>query len=112
MASQPRKPRQQKVQWQDALRRFQAKEEMAATRQRHWTRLYADAATDMQAEEAVVFLGEETLTLLRHTATPDDDTPPRMARPPLPLVLAGGAALVASLAGYALSYARVAAQMR
>jgi hypothetical protein len=112
MTQKQRKPRQKKVHWQDALKQFQAKEEMAATRQRHWTRLYTDAATDMQAEGAVVFLGEETLSLLRQTATPDDEAPPRITRPPLPLMLAGGAALAASLASYALSYARVAAQMR
>ena len=106
------KQRREKVTWQDALKAIQKKEEVAAIRQRHWTRLHATAVAELHSEGAIVFLGSEAVSLLHQTPATAEVAAPPPPRLPLPAVLAATAALAASVAGYAWSYARVAAQLR
>ncbi len=105
-----KKQRREKVTWQDALKAIQKKEEVAAIRQRHWTRLHATAVAELHSEGAIVFLGSEAVSLLHQTTPTAEAAAPPPTRFPLPAVLA--AALAASAAGYAWSYTRVAAQLR
>lgn len=106
------KQRREKVTWQDALKAIQKKEEVAAVRQRHWARLHATAVAELHSEGAIVFLGTEAVSLLHQTPPTVEAIAPSRARLPLPAVLAAVAALAASAAGYAWSYACVAAQLR
>jgi len=106
------KQRRKKITWQDALKAIQKKEEVAAIRQRHWTRLHATAVTELHSEGAIVFLGTEAVKLLHQTAPAEETAAPPSSRPPLPTVLAAAAAITVSAAGYAWSYTRVAARMR
>ncbi len=103
------KPPQQKLEWKDALAAIAAKEEQHQRFAKRWGQMYRQARTDIQSEEAVVFLGEDARRILgMNPPTDDNRTPPPALQPPdkATTILSCTAALVA-LAGYALSLWRV-----
>jgi len=97
--------------WKDALQALRENHEQQATRQRMWERTFAQAKADLQREEAIIFLGEDALGILR-TLGDDDPTPATPPAPAWPALLAGAATLAAAAAAYTLSLARVRAGMQ
>jgi hypothetical protein len=99
--------------WQDALAAIAAKNEQHQRFARRWGKMYDRATTEMQSEEAVVFLGEDARKVLGQN-TNDTAPIPQAAtfqRPGKSAIAAGSGVVLATLAGYALSLVRVSRVM-
>ena len=106
------KPNRPKLYWKDALRQVRLEpEEKEPLSTQKWSRAYRQAQADLTGPEAIVWLPDEIIALLREEAEEEAPEPPNR-RGRLPAWLLTVLLLVPIALSYLLAYRRIAPHLR
>ena len=108
------KPNRPKLYWKDALRQVRLEpenREAPPPATQKWSRAYRQAQADLTGPEAIVWLPDEIIALLREEAAGQESTePPKRRR--LPTLLLAVLLIVPIALSYLLAYRRIAPHLR